>query len=233
MLVEIEVPSIYQNGPLPRGLARSAPDTKVAILSLVQAVQVRGQRLRLSDLFRSRELQMRSHLDWITGRKRAFSPAPGGSMHEAGRAMDIDLGAIGMPLVAFWKLAAEQGFVPVIETPDSGLPEAWHFDHRGSHHKVYDYVKAGKAGPRQSPYRQMAMSAILDAGIAVDGLEDQGVGLLQSSLIRLGGDPGPIDGLMGTRTRIALAAFGTDEVSARNSVEAHVRIKWPQEFAVL
>ena len=119
MLVEIDVPSIYKNGPLPRALARCASDTRVAILALARALKLRGGLLRLSDLFRARDLQQRAHTDWLAGRKRAYSPPPGGSMHEAGRAIDIDLGAITLDLGSFWKIAAAHGFTPVIDTPDS------------------------------------------------------------------------------------------------------------------
>jgi hypothetical protein len=230
MLVDIVIPSIYKNGPLPRALARCASDTRVAILAVARALNLRGGNLRLSDLFRGRDLQQRAHTDWLAGRKRAYSPPPGASMHEAGRAMDIDLGAIGVDLGSFWTIAAAHGFTPVIDTPDSRLPEAWHFDHRGSHQLVYDYVKSGKAGPKQSPYKQMAVSAILAAGIPIDGVNDPEIGAIQSGLIRLGEDPGPIDGVLGSRTRSALARFGFVLQNARNSVEARLRARWPQEY---
>jgi hypothetical protein len=41
-------------------------------------------------------MQLQSHLDWKTGKKSAFSPPPGGSLHEAGRALDLDLDSLGM-----------------------------------------------------------------------------------------------------------------------------------------
>jgi len=36
----------------------------------------------LSDLLRSYDMQLQAHLDYTSGKKSAFSPAPGGSMHE-------------------------------------------------------------------------------------------------------------------------------------------------------
>jgi hypothetical protein len=231
MLVDIEIASIYDHGPLPRGLARCAPDTRVAIFSLAHAMNNRGRKLRVSDLFRSREYQREAHNQWLMGRKRAYSPPPGGSLHEAGRAMDIDLGATGMPLADFWKMAAEFGFTPAIDVPDARLPKAWHFDHRGSHGAVFEYVRSGKAGGKLSPYRQMAISAALAAGVEVDGCGDRTIAELQSGLIRLGHDPGPIDGIVGPRTRLAAVHFGAALELACNRVEAELRIRWPQEFA--
>ena len=58
-----------------------------------------GNNLRLSDLFRTYEMQRQVNLDYVEGRKHAYSPPPGGSMHEAGRAMDIDLSSMGVKAV--------------------------------------------------------------------------------------------------------------------------------------
>ena len=69
MLVDIEIPSIYNQGPLPHALARCAPDTRIAILALAQALENRSGRLRLSDLFRARDQQEKAHQDWLAGRK--------------------------------------------------------------------------------------------------------------------------------------------------------------------
>src|SRR6266849_5051354 len=114
MLVDITVTSIYNNnGPLPARLARCTPDTKTAILALADDLNQAGGVLRLSDLFRSHDMQLGSHLDFVSGRKKAFSPPPGGSLHEAGRAMDIDLSSIGVPLPQFWEIARAHGFTPI------------------------------------------------------------------------------------------------------------------------
>lgn len=230
MLVDISIASVYNNGPLPHGLARCAPDTRVAILALSQALQNRSRTLRLSDLFRSHDLQQHAHEDWVTGRKKAYSPPAGGSMHEAGRAIDIDLKAIGMPLAEFWTLAARFGFTPIISKPNPALPEAWHFDHRGSHQRVYDYIRSGKAGEQHSPYQQMAISAILFAGLEIDNLPNQNVAIVQSGLIRLGYDIGPIDGINGRRTQAALDRIHQDQGTAVHSVLDQLREKWPHEY---
>jgi hypothetical protein len=230
MLVDIEIPSIYNHAPLPQRMAQCTPDTRAAILALAGDMNQLGHTLRLSDLFRGYEMQKKSHEDWLLGRKQAYSPPPGGSMHEAGRAMDVDLVATGMPLADFWKHAARHGFHPIISSPNSGQSEAWHFDCRGSHGLVYEYVRTGKAGPNLSPYKQMAASAILTAGISVDYVKNQQTAQLQSALIRLGADPGPIDGVAGERTQSALGAFGRTTAAATAAVEERLRCKWAAEY---
>src|SRR4051812_20640035 len=98
-LIPIEVRSIYGNkGPLPKRMALCTPDTKVAIEGVVNDLRSLGHELELSDLFRSFEMQKQANLDFVQKRKTAFSPPPGGSMHEAGRAMDISLESMGVPL---------------------------------------------------------------------------------------------------------------------------------------
>jgi hypothetical protein len=184
-------------------------DMEFAIRGIALDVQAAGGQLYLSDLFRSYEMQLRSHLDWKTGRKKAFSPPPGASMHEAGRALDYDLGADNMGLDKFWVIAKKHGLTPIIATPKDGASESWHFDRRGSHDLVYQYYRSGK-GKRLGlaavkPYEAMAASAILSIGVKVDKLGNhQTVGAIQAALIRLGHDIGDIDGTMGPNTGRAI-----------------------------
>ena len=81
-------------------MARASKDFAVVLADLPAKLP----NLRWSDLFRSYEMQKQANLDFLQGRKKAFSPPPGGSLHEAGRAMDIDLSTIGMGLAKFWAL---------------------------------------------------------------------------------------------------------------------------------
>jgi hypothetical protein len=207
-LVEVHVASIYGDNPLPKRMAKATPDTERALSALVGDLRGLGNELRLSDLFRSYDMQKAAHDDYVSGRKKAYSPAPGGSLHEAGRAMDIDLDSIGMPLARFWDVARGRGFVPIIDTPVAGRSESWHFECRGSHAVVYEYVRSGRAGAHISAYEQTARSAILAIGERVDQIPDQRVGAIQAALIRLGFDPGRIDGVEGDRTRSAVLAAG-------------------------
>jgi len=229
-LVPVNIASIY-HGPLPKRLALCTPDTKAAILAVASDLTALGFGLRLSDLFRSREAQQQAHEDFVQGRKKAFSPPAGSSMHEAGRAMDIDLSSIGVPLAKFWEIAAAHGFTPIIDKPESGRSESWHFDCRGSHAAVYRYVSSGRAGAVVAPYTQMAQSGILALGITLDTVPLQDAAFLQAGLIRLGADPGKIDGVIGDRTRGALKDAGGTMENAAAWLDAQLRTKFVGEYA--
>ncbi len=110
-LVPINVASIYNKAALPTRMSRCTPDTALAIQGVVDDLKSLGYDLRLSDLFRNYDMQRQANLDYLQGRKKAFSPPPGGSMHEAGRAMDIDLSSIGVPLKKFWEVVHAHGWV--------------------------------------------------------------------------------------------------------------------------
>lgn len=214
-------------------MAYCTPDTKTALLALEQDVKNVGGILRLSDLFRSYDMQYQAHLDYVSGKKSAMSPAPGGSLHEAGRAFDIDLGELNMPLAQFWKLAAKRGVVPIIPKPDSSKSEAWHFECRGSHAKVYaDYVN--RKNGNFKPYKAMAVSAILAIGQSVDDLRGKNDGArIQSALIRLGENVGNIDGDIGPKTRGVLVKMGLDGASMndiQNALNDKLEEQFPDEF---
>jgi hypothetical protein len=176
-------------------------------------------------------MQKEAHADYVEGRKKAFSPPPGGSMHEAGRAMDIDLSSMGVQLKEFWEIAQGRGFFPIIDAPVPSRSEAWHFDCRGSHDSVYQYVRSGKAGASIAPYTQMAQSAILAIGVNLDQVPDQGVAGLQAALVRLGLDPGRIDGVIGDRTRGALRDAGVSTVADPAAfLSEKLKERYPSEF---
>lgn len=225
-LVSVTLPSIYNNQPLPARMARASKDFAIALADLSE----RLPNLRWSDLFRSYEMQKAANDDYLQGRKKAFSPPPGGSLHEAGRAMDIDLSSIGMSLADFWAFLKPLGMVPIINQPDSKMSEAWHFEYRGSHQLVYDYAAAGNVRADISPYKQAAASAILGLGIHVDQVKDQNVALVQSALIRLGFDAGPIDGDPGARTAAALQKAGATLDNAEQVLATRLQESFPLEY---
>jgi hypothetical protein len=236
-LIKITIPSIYKvNGVpvnLPTRMAKCTPDTRIAIEGIAKDLAAKGGRLVLSDLFRSYDMQLQAHNDWLTGRKSAYSPPPGGSMHEAGRGMDIDLSAIKIPLADFWKIAAKWGFLPIISQAISSQDEAWHFDCGGSHRVVYKYYQDGK-GTNMKPYTAMAASGILAIGVRVDQFKTkQKDAAIQAGLIRLGHVIGNIDGAIGPKTRAALTKIGithTDAATTLLKVEEVLRKKFPGEF---
>lgn len=228
-LVPIAVSSIYR-GPLPKRMALCTPDTKTAIEGLLADLRGMGFALRLSDLFRSYDMQKQANEDFVTGRKQAFSPPPGGSLHESGRAMDIDLSSMGVPLARFWEIAGARGFDPVIDRPDTRLSESWHFECRGSHKIVYEYVRSGRAGSMAGPYVQMAHSAIMAVGVRLDAIPNVEAGWIQAALIRLGFDPGRIDGVIGDRTRGALRDAGVPGEAAATGLENLLVKKFAAEY---
>jgi len=229
-VVPITVASIYNNAALPSRVARCTPDTARALQNVVDDLRSLGHDLRLSDLFRTYDMQRQANQDYVQGRKKAYSPPPGGSMHEAGRAMDIDLSSIGVALAQFWEIAKARGFSPIIDSPIPTRSESWHFDCRGSHDAIYKYVQQGNAGSSIPPYTQMAHSAILAIGVRVDALPDQSVGYMQSALIRLGFDPGRVDGVMGERTLGAMRNADVDPDDPAGSLALRLKEKFPLEF---
>ncbi len=237
-LIAIEFPSIYkrqgQRVFLPKRMAHCTADTKTALGALAMAVAAEQGTLYLSDLFRSYDMQFQAHMDFVAGRKSAFSPPPGGSLHEAGRAFDLSLGDLKMTLAAFWKLAKPLGVVPIISKPNSKEDEAWHFECRGSHQLVYDYYAAGQGSNFSKPYKAMAASAIVSVGVRHDQFgDDQAAAFLQSGLIRLGEVIGNLDGKIGPKSRGALTRLGLDGddlPGAAKGIDLLLQEKFPEEY---
>jgi hypothetical protein len=195
----------------------------------------RGVDLFLSDMFRSYDMQLQAHIE--NAKKGIHSPMPGGSLHEAGRAFDLDLTALLagniLTLADFWEIAAEYGVTPIVGEPNPKLKEAWHFECRASHSLVRKYYQAGKGGNKMKPYEAMAASAILAIGVKVDRFENQTAAAIQSALIRLGHELGALDGSIGSKTKSALTAAGvpqSDEETMLRDLEDKVRQKFPDEF---
>lgn len=236
-LEEIEIMSIYKLGGelvhLPKRMARTTPDMHLALEKIAKDVKKEGGRVLISDLFRSYDMQLQAHLDWKTGKKRAYSPPPGGSMHEAGRAFDISLKDINMELSQFWEIASKYGVVPIIDKPDKNRSEAWHFECRGSHLKVYEYYKSKKS-PNMKPYKAMVLSAILAVNVHADRVGNrQKEAYLQSALIRLGEDVGNIDGIIGKNTKTILAGLGLEGVEMSEiliKIEDLLNERYPDEY---
>lgn len=238
-LVPIQIMSIYklrdERVLLPKRMADCTPDTYNAVKGIADDVKKAGGRLFLSDMFRSYDMQLQAHLDWKSGKKSAYSPPPGGSLHEAGRALDLSLRDLKISLQDYWDIAARWGVVPIIATPDSRKKEAWHFECRGSHQKVYEYYKEGKASNMKA-YQAMAASSILAIGVNVDKFNsDQQEAYLQACLIRLGFELGNIDGKVGRKTRKAIEEAGIDSENPDEIVrylEEKLQEKFPGEYTV-
>lgn len=239
-LVNIDIASIYfdshQNRKnLPARMAQCSPDMRRAALNLRMDLAGRGVELFLSDMFRSFDMQLQAHIE--NAKRGVFSPRPGGSLHEAGRAFDLDLQALLadniLKLADFWEIARARGVVPIISEPKPSTSEAWHFECRGSHALVRQYYIAGKGGQQLKPYQAMAASAILAIGVKVERFQNQKAAAIQSALIRLGHELGPLDGSIGQKTRNALTAAGiqeADEQTMLDDLEAQLKQRFPEEF---
>lgn len=222
ILQRITFPSIYKvNGsrvPVPQRMAWCTPDLAAALFNIQGYLQDQypESRLVLSDLYRSYDMQLQAHLDYTSGKKKAYSPPPGGSVHEAGRAFDLSLDDLlkkPLNLGEFWSIAKTFGVVPIIDRPVSSHKEAWHFECRGSHQRVYDYYRTRLTHTNMSPYEAMVTSMLLDTGHYAStrlGIRDdqrRNIACLQAALIRVGHNPGVIDGWEGPRTREAVSAL--------------------------
>ena len=201
-LVSIEITSIYKKGNsfanLPARMAKCTPDFKEAIFSIKSDVEAAGAPLRLSDLFRDFDMQNQAHLDYKSGKKKAYSPPPGSSFHEAGRAMDIDVAAL-KPLGAnylekFWQIAAKYKVVPIITEPNPGKSECWHFECRGEFQTVRDL----------QGYTQAVRAAILDVGVDLKDVTDDATAWIQGQILSYGINIGPIDGVLGKNSKAAI-----------------------------
>lgn len=237
LLVPIEIASIYtvhgQAVDLPERMAWCTPDMYAALIRLDDELHACGGRLVLSDLYRTYDMQLQAHLDWKSGKKSAYSPPPGESMHEAGRALDLDLKEIQLDLGDFWEMAQACGLTPIIAKPNPSASEAWHFDCRGSHERVYRYYQE-REGVGVKPYTAMSMSAVLASGGRVDRLaHGMDAAAIQCALIRLGFDPGLVDGAIGPRTRRALSEAGVtwdDPAVMRRELDAWTHAAFPGEY---
>jgi hypothetical protein len=237
-VVPVNVISIYQvsghRSLLPKRMARCTPDMKMTIFQLSAALTAKGGEFVLSDLFRSYDMQLQAHLDYTSGKKKSFSPSPGGSLHEGGRAFDVDLGALKVTLAEFWEIAAAFGIVPINAKPDPGASEAWHFECRGSHQLVYDYYKNKEGTNFDAPYKAMAASAIAAIDVPVDKFGEKSLGAcIQSALIRLGNNIGNMDGDVGPKSKVALSSLGLGDLSAAEQMaglEVLLQKKFPEEY---
>jgi len=211
-LVPYKVPSIYivkgKRVDLPRRMAMATPDTALAIATLNRRVAEKGGVLYFSDGYRSSDMQLQAHLDYkasrASGGNRAYSPPPGGSWHEAGRADDIDVKTIHETIEGgyetFWDIAIEIGWHFVIPEPDPNAPEAWHIEFRGPFQELKEKIG----------YKEACRAAIRDiGGHPDDKYDDDDVQLIQADLLMLGYDVGPVDGIVGKKSRAAAQDFLT------------------------
>jgi D-alanyl-D-alanine dipeptidase len=182
-LAKVSILSIYGNHDvlLPERMAYLVPGAVTALLALKDDVAISGGGLYLSDGFRSEEMQAQAHFDYLTGTKQitkrnefvtkypylsaytanndgrgktAFSPPPGGSWHEAGRAIDIEVDTKWMKisLDKFRALATARGWNRISS-------ESWHFEFRGEFQDIYTQA-CTDLGDHDAAYKKAARAAV-------------------------------------------------------------------------
>lgn len=242
-LTKVKVDDIYgsEDTPLPDRMAQCTPDMANAIQTLQKELSLRNSRLVLSDMFRTFDMQYQAWRDYTSGKKKAYSPRPGGSMHEAGRAMDISINHLKpLTLEDFWNIAIPLGFSPIINTPSVNISECWHFDYRGSHQLVYDYYNSiSKEKRNMKPYEAMSVSAITDHFdiTFIRQIGDLNVLAVQCLIIRLGDESiGLLDGINGPKTNKAITkllgnnSYNKNINFVRNELYKMVIKKYPKEY---
>lgn len=203
------------------------PEAAETIPQIRTTVENKGGQFGVTSVFRTYEDQARLRQRWEFWKaweksdrtakappKQAYSARPGGSWHEAGRAVDFKVRAwdakqskrvslLCFPNVAeedqlltFWRIVKPLGWNPIINKPSIDMSECWHFEFHGIWAAAVEAVGQ----------REAVKAAILDIGNTTD---ETGMRFIQAQLIRLGRfDIGPIDGVLGRRTEQALTALG-------------------------
>jgi hypothetical protein len=193
-LVTIAVKGIYgkPGSLLPASMARLTPDAAASLAQVEAEIERLGGCFRLSDAYRSSAMQARAHDDYIKGRKHAYSPPAGSSMHEAGRAIDLDLAALIHPpsvpkgsqtlnelkVRAIFEAHGWTFIAPAGNPHSVDVKESWHIEFRGPFQQTYDSV-IKRAKVHSKAYHSMAAAAIADLANdnwegGLDGEEDKG-----------------------------------------------------------
>jgi len=191
------------------------PEMAVALLNLSDAVFAASGDFRVTECHRDVAVQQaarQKYLNWDKAgkpkpgtpdfdpktMKAAFVAKAGRSGHNAGRSIDVHVGALKFPgipankqLDHLWNLAIPLGWSPVIKNPDENASESWHFDFLGD-----------LAGVRsRMGYEQWALCGALLVGHGdLQGYD----AVTQALLCRAGYSIGDIDGAAGPKTRAAI-----------------------------
>jgi hypothetical protein len=210
----------------------AVPEAAVALKALSDAVFKAGGDFRVTECHRNVEVQRAARAkydNWVKAgkpspgyerwdaktMKAAFVATPGRSGHNAGRSIDIHLGALKFPgvpadkqLDRLWEIARPLGWEPIIKPADEGASEAWHFDFWGELKGVKDRLG----------YEQAALCGAVLVGHGDLTSYDA---VIQALLSRAGFALGPIDGIIGPRSIACLAsALKCTDVEAKAKIAA-------------
>jgi hypothetical protein len=233
--------------PLLTGVSKPllVPEAAATLPKIVEAVRARGGTFGTTSAFRSWRDQYELRAKWERWNsyqqdlkaganrtdsppppKQAYAASPGGSWHEAGRALDFAVRTYDLKagryvsllkfkgvdddrcLQVLWDIVKPLGWSTIIGLPSINLDECWHFEFHG----VWAPVVAALG------YRDAVRAAILDVGNWGDpGKDMQGeeAMFIQAQLLRLGHhEIGKVDGAIGPKTLTALKAVGSPSEAA-------------------
>ena len=208
-------------------------EAAAALKRLSDAVQAAGGDLRITECHRDVSVQMaaRAKYDaWVAAgkpkpgtagfnsktMKSDYVATPGKSNHNAGRAIDVHIGALSFPGVAanqqldkLWEIAKPIGWSPIIKSANESASEAWHFDFWGELAGVHQRLG----------YEQASLCGALLVGHA--GAYQSFARVVQALLCRAGCDIGEIDGAIGPKSiHSAALMLSIDEAEAGQRIKA-------------
>lgn len=124
-------PEVARQGLLPARYAGGLLDAEVwaSFVTAHDQAVAEGIDVRLSDVLRTRKQQAAARLRWKRG-EGPFALPPGESLHELGRAVDVDVDALGEDYHRWVAIAARHGWRQVKAGLLRGDEEAWHFERR-------------------------------------------------------------------------------------------------------
>lgn len=198
------------------------PGLYVGLKHLAKLVEENGGQFYINSLYRDFQTQAKLRKEYEQG-LRAPANRPGESFHGAGRAADINVATLNFKgvdkdkwLQKFWDLAIPLGFVPNISKPDLSIPECWHFDIMDEFAHL----------PALIGYANAAKACIVDAGLwdPNEDLEKVKRMFIQTQLHRLRFNVGIVDGIIGQKTKAALAILGLQNKANDDVIDALLKL---------
>lgn len=219
--------------------AKSVPEMAKALQVLNQIITEQNGTLYITDLFRPWDVQDKLRTEYELSKAdpnikdKAYAAVPGGSFHQAGRAVDFSVSELNFKdvdkdkwLKKFWDIAKPLGFNPIIKIPDLGISECWHFDYPGSDFtKAYNYMDDFSSDAID--YTLVAKCGIIDAGCwnpKENAIKIRNM-FIQSQLIRLGRfEIGSVDGILGKKSIKALTDLGINQPDLTKVVQSLIQL---------
>lgn len=201
-VVKIRVPGIYgtKGNPLPARMAKLVRPAAQALRKVYADVVAEGGHLFISDMFRSFAEQQKAHEDWKTGKKTAYSPPACNSVHESGRAMDIDAFDTGIGHKRVRQILNAHGWVNIVDTLTG--PECWHYEFREE-----KFESILKAQGYEAMAREMKRAIGNVGGVKIAEKAKDEVKAIQADLNQVIDADLVVDGFYGTATKAAVIEF--------------------------